>query len=79
MRGPIGLTRLATALNLPAHRPHQADGDALTTAQAFLALAAHLDAMSPQTVGSLQRNGTRSRRLAAAAALRGVLARLSRG
>ena len=34
--------------------PHHALGDALTTAQAFIALASHLDAESPQTVGSLQ-------------------------
>jgi DNA polymerase-3 subunit epsilon len=78
VRRPIGLTPLAGALNLPVHRPHQADGDALTTAQAFLALVARLDAMSPQTVGSLQRHGTRPLRPAVPAALRRALARLSR-
>jgi DNA polymerase III subunit epsilon len=51
---PIGLSPLARALGLPVHRPHHADGDALTTAQVFLALATHLDAVSPQTVGSLE-------------------------
>jgi DNA polymerase III subunit epsilon len=51
---PMGLTPLARELGLPVHRPHQADGDALTTAQVFLALATQLDAFSPQTVGSLE-------------------------
>jgi DNA polymerase-3 subunit epsilon len=54
-REPIGLSDLARSLGLPVHRPHHADGDALTTAQAFLALATHLDALEPQTVGSLVR------------------------
>ena len=52
---PLGLTSLAQTLGLPVHRPHEADGDALTTAQVFLALATHLDRFSPQTVGSLER------------------------
>jgi DNA polymerase-3 subunit epsilon len=51
---PVGLTEMARALGLPAHRPHHADGDALTTAQAFIALATHLDGFTPQTVGSLE-------------------------
>jgi DNA polymerase III subunit epsilon len=51
---PIGLSSLARGLGLPVHRPHHADGDALTTAQVFLALATHLDAFAPQTVGSLE-------------------------
>ncbi len=42
-------------VDLPVHRPHHADGDALTTAQLFLALAIHLDAVEPQTVASLAR------------------------
>ncbi len=60
---PLGLTALAETLGLPVHRPHEADGDALTTAQVFLALAAHLDRFSPQTVGSMERLSvpTRSR------------------
>jgi DNA polymerase-3 subunit epsilon len=53
IRHPIGLTALAEDLGLPVHRPHAADGDALTTAQAFLALATQLDRFKPQTVGSL--------------------------
>jgi len=48
-----GLSELARSLGLPVHRPHQADGDALTTAQVFVALACHLDSRRPQTVGSL--------------------------
>jgi DNA polymerase-3 subunit epsilon len=48
-----GLSELARSLGLPVHRPHHADGDALTTAQAFLALATHLERFEPQTVGSL--------------------------
>jgi DNA polymerase III subunit epsilon len=53
--GPLGLAQLAHTLGLPVHRPHEADGDALTTAQVFLALATHLDRFSPQTVGSMER------------------------
>lgn len=58
---PIGLTPVARALGLPVHRPHHADGDALTTAQVFLALANHLDAFEQQTVGSLANCGNRTR------------------
>lgn len=39
-----GLGDVARSLGLPVHRPHHADGDALTTAQAFIALATHLEA-----------------------------------
>ena len=49
----LSLAALVDWLGLPAHRPHHALGDALTTAQAFLALAAHLDADRPQTIASL--------------------------
>ena len=49
-----GLSGLARSLGLPVHRPHHADGDALTTAQAFIALATHLDAFGAQTLGSLR-------------------------
>ncbi len=49
----IGLSSLARHLGLPVHSRHTADGDALTTAQAFLALATQLDAFGPQTIGSL--------------------------
>ena len=46
----LSLAALATALRLPAHRPHSAAGDALTTAQAFIALATLL---GDETVRSL--------------------------
>ncbi len=49
----LSLGRLATLLGQSAEPPHHALGDAITTAQAFLALASHLDATEPQTVGSL--------------------------
>ena len=51
----LPLSEVARRLGLPVHRPHIAEGDALTTAQLFLALAAHLDGVEPQTVGSLAR------------------------
>jgi DNA polymerase-3 subunit epsilon len=47
------LTELVAALGLPAHHPHDAVGDALTTAQAFVALATHLDARQAESVRSL--------------------------
>lgn len=50
-----GLSDLCQSLGLPIHRPHHADGDALTAAQAFIALASRLDAIEPQTVGSMER------------------------
>lgn len=58
----LSLSRLAGVLGQPAEDPHHALGDALTTGKAFIALASHLDALTPQSVGSLQ---------AAAQALRG--------
>jgi DNA polymerase-3 subunit epsilon len=56
---PPGLGDLAARLGLPVHRPHHAEGDALTTAQVFLALARHLERQGPQTVRSLTRAGRR--------------------
>jgi DNA polymerase III subunit epsilon len=53
------LSALAAALGLPADRPHSALGDAVTTAQAFIALASHLDAVGPETVRSLAAAGHR--------------------
>ena len=47
------LSAVARRLGLPVHRPHTADGDALTTAQVFLSLASKIDRSEPQTVGSL--------------------------
>jgi DNA polymerase-3 subunit epsilon len=52
---PIGLAAMARDLGLPVHRPHHAQGDALTTAQAFIALGTHLEEFSAQTLGSLAR------------------------
>ena len=49
------LGELAAALGLPEHRPHHALGDALTTAQVFIAAATLLDGRRGETVGSLAR------------------------
>jgi DNA polymerase-3 subunit epsilon len=57
----LSLARLARILGQPAETPHHALGDALTTAKAFIALARHLDALAPETVGSLQRAEKRLR------------------
>lgn len=43
IRAEPSLEALAAGLGLPAHEPHHALGDALTTAEVFLALAALLD------------------------------------
>jgi DNA polymerase III subunit epsilon len=50
----LSLARLCALLGIPGETPHHALGDALTTAKAFIALASHLDALTPQTVGSLR-------------------------
>jgi DNA polymerase-3 subunit epsilon len=47
------LSALAEELGLPAYRSHDAEGDALTTAQAFLALATHLEAQGRGSVAEL--------------------------
>jgi DNA polymerase III subunit epsilon len=47
------LSEVAGGLGLPAHRSHDAEGDALTTAQAFLALATHLEARGRSSVKAL--------------------------
>jgi DNA polymerase-3 subunit epsilon len=61
-----GLSDAASAMGLPVHRPHEAGGEALTTAQLFMALASHLDRLQPQSVGSLaglcSKNGDCKRR-----------------
>jgi DNA polymerase-3 subunit epsilon len=49
----LSLAMLSRALGQPAEPPHHALADAVTTAQAFIALASYLDAREPQTVGSL--------------------------
>lgn len=57
--GSASLDQLARALGLPVHRPHHALGDALTTAQVFIAAATLLDGRGTETVGSLARAGRR--------------------
>jgi DNA polymerase III subunit epsilon len=47
------LAAVAEALGLPAHRSHDAEGDALTTAQVFLALATHLEGHGRASVRAL--------------------------
>jgi DNA polymerase-3 subunit epsilon len=59
LRRRLSLSDLASALGLPAERPHDSLGDALTTAQVFIALAAHLDSARPETVSSLVRASRR--------------------
>lgn len=59
---PLGLTELARAFQLPVHRPHHADGDALTTAQLFLAVSTHLDGPEPLTLGAMEQLEIRSPR-----------------
>jgi DNA polymerase-3 subunit epsilon len=74
-----GLSELARSLGLPVHRPHHADGDALTAAQVFLALATHLEEFGHVTVGSLQRlSAPRRERALLPSAVRRLLARLGR-
>jgi DNA polymerase III subunit epsilon len=55
----VSLEELTAALGLPSHHPHDAVGDALTTAQAFVALAMHLDARRAETVRRLSTAGRR--------------------
>lgn len=55
----LSLAQVADLLGLPAETPHHALGDALTTAKSFIALASHLDALEPQTVGTLLGAGAR--------------------
>jgi DNA polymerase-3 subunit epsilon len=62
--GPTSLSGLAHSLGLPVHRPHHALGDALTTAQVFIALATHLDVYAAQTVRSLGQAKRRAQSLA---------------
>jgi DNA polymerase III subunit epsilon len=55
--GGVPLAGLARTLGQRAELAHHALGDALTTAQVFIALAAHFDSMGPQTVQSLRAVG----------------------
>ena len=47
------LQTLTELLGLPSHHPHQALGDALTTAQVFLALATRLERLGHGTLADL--------------------------
>lgn len=51
--GWCSLAAVAGAMGLPSHRPHEAEGDALTTAQVFLALATHLERPGRSTPAAL--------------------------
>jgi DNA polymerase III subunit epsilon len=51
--GSTHLSDMAERLGLPVHRSHEAEGDALTTAQAFLALATHMEAAGRGSVRAL--------------------------
>jgi len=76
-REPTGLSELARSFGLPVHRPHHADGDALTTAQAFIALATHLEAFEdPLTLGRLQGMSSRADGYTRPSALRRLVRRL---
>jgi DNA polymerase III subunit epsilon len=55
LRRTLSLSDLASALGLPAEQPHDSLGDALTTAQVFIALSTHLESVHPETVSSLVR------------------------
>ena len=51
----LPLTRLARMLGQDTEDTHHALGDALMTAQVFVALATHLEQRGPQSVGKLVR------------------------
>jgi DNA polymerase-3 subunit epsilon len=59
----LSLDELAAYLRLPVYRRHHALGDALTTAQAFIALATHLDKFNSESVKSLAHARERTRLL----------------
>lgn len=51
--GTCSLSAIAGAVAVPADRPHTADGDTLTAAQVFLAMATHLEQRGRATVRDL--------------------------
>jgi DNA polymerase III subunit epsilon len=53
--GTCSLAVIAGALGLPRHRPHTAEGDTLTAAQVFLAMATQLEAGGRGTARALAR------------------------
>jgi DNA polymerase III subunit epsilon len=74
-----GLGGLARSLGLPVHRPHHADGDALTAAQVFIALATHLERFEdPLTLADLVRISEEDTGQPQAGGIRGLLRRLRR-
>ena len=66
----MNLSEMALACGLPVHSPHTAIGDALTTAQLFLAAVSQLDARDPQTLRGLSRASQRIAALEAYGPLR---------
>jgi DNA polymerase III subunit epsilon len=73
----LSLDTLARELNLPVHHRHTAAGDALTTAQIFLALAARREAQTGRADVRWLRGGRR--RLEVARLYRGAAPGLSSG
>jgi DNA polymerase III subunit epsilon len=57
----VSLEGLAGVLGVPTSRPHEASGDAFTTAQVFVALATLLEASGPETVDTLAAASARLR------------------
>jgi DNA polymerase III subunit epsilon len=53
------LREITDALGLPTHHPHEALGDALTTAQVFLSLATHLEELGHGSLRELVRASDR--------------------
>ena len=51
--GTCSLSTIAWALGVPSHRPHTAEGDTLTAAQVFLAIATHLETRGQASVRAL--------------------------
>jgi DNA polymerase III subunit epsilon len=51
--GTCSLSLISASLGLPAHRPHTAEGDTLTAAQVFLAMATHLESRGQASVRAL--------------------------
>jgi DNA polymerase-3 subunit epsilon len=51
--GTCSLSLISASLGLPTHRPHTAEGDTLTAAQVFLAMAARLETSGHGSVRSL--------------------------
>lgn len=59
---PMSLSWLAHRLGLPVYGQHEALGDAITTAQVFLALVTQADREQPQTLGTLAQIASRRAR-----------------